>query len=101
MNQTIPLFPLPLVVFPGQALPFHIFEPRYREMLADVREAQGQGEVVPIGISLGEDSEVNAEPAEVQTSTHTPLFACFGIQLTARLTRLQYSFSRSRRPRRD
>ena len=60
MNQTIPLFPLPLVVFPEQALPLHIFEPRYRQMLADVRAAQDLGEVAPIGICLGEDSDVSA-----------------------------------------
>jgi ATP-dependent Lon protease len=28
----IPLFPLDIVLFPGQAMPLHIFEPRYREM---------------------------------------------------------------------
>jgi len=28
----IPLFPLGMVLFPGQAVPLHIFEPRYREM---------------------------------------------------------------------
>jgi ATP-dependent Lon protease len=28
----IPLFPLSLVLFPGQAVPLHIFEPRYRVM---------------------------------------------------------------------
>jgi ATP-dependent Lon protease len=28
----IPLFPLDLVLFPGQAVPLHIFEPRYRQM---------------------------------------------------------------------
>jgi uncharacterized protein len=33
----IPLFPLPnLVLFPGVRVPLHIFEPRYREMIADV-----------------------------------------------------------------
>ena len=33
----VPLFPLPnLVFFPGTALPLHIFEPRYRQMLLDV-----------------------------------------------------------------
>lgn len=31
----LPLFPLPLVLFPGTPLPLHVFEPRYREMLAD------------------------------------------------------------------
>lgn len=33
----LPLFPLPLVLFPGVPLPLHIFEDRYRRMLADVR----------------------------------------------------------------
>ena len=34
----LPLFPLPIVLFPGAPLPLHIFEPRYRQMLADVRK---------------------------------------------------------------
>ena len=33
----LPLFPLPVVLFPGVPLPLHIFEPKYRQMLADVR----------------------------------------------------------------
>jgi Lon protease-like protein len=33
--RTLPIFPLPVVLFPGVALPLHIFEPRYRRMLAD------------------------------------------------------------------
>ncbi len=32
----LPLFPLPLVLLPGEFLPLHIFEPRYRQMLKDV-----------------------------------------------------------------
>jgi Lon protease-like protein len=31
--KRIPLFPLNLVLFPGQVLPLHIFEERYKEML--------------------------------------------------------------------
>lgn len=31
----IPLFPLPLVLYPGENIPLHIFEPRYREMVAE------------------------------------------------------------------
>ncbi len=33
--RLLPLFPLPVVLFPGTARPLHIFEPRYRRMLAD------------------------------------------------------------------
>lgn len=33
--QHVPLFPLPLVLYPGAPAPLHIFEPRYRQMVAD------------------------------------------------------------------
>ena len=33
----LPIFPLALVLFPAVPLPLHIFEPRYRQMLNDVR----------------------------------------------------------------
>jgi Lon protease-like protein len=36
-DMKIPLFPLELVLFPEAPLPLHIFEPRYREMIADCR----------------------------------------------------------------
>lgn len=35
--RELPLFPLPIVLFPGVPLPLHIFEPRYHEMLSDIR----------------------------------------------------------------
>lgn len=31
----LPLFPLDIVLFPGVPLPLHIFEPRYKEMVAE------------------------------------------------------------------
>ena len=31
--DALPLFPLGLVLFPGEPVPLHIFEPRYREMV--------------------------------------------------------------------
>jgi len=34
--RELPLFPLPVVLFPGVPLPLHIFEPRYRKMLEDI-----------------------------------------------------------------
>lgn len=38
MNRTLPLFPLNLVAFPFQNLNLHIFEPRYKELIADCIE---------------------------------------------------------------
>jgi Lon protease-like protein len=45
-HQLLPIFPLPLVLFPGATLPLHIFEPRYREMLADCRRGDGRFGIV-------------------------------------------------------
>ena len=42
----LPLFPLPLVLFPGAKLPLHIFEPRYRCMLADCLSGSRQFGIV-------------------------------------------------------
>jgi uncharacterized protein len=40
MSDLLPLFPLPnVVLFPNVFLPLHIFEPRYREMVADALDA--------------------------------------------------------------
>ena len=37
---TLPIFPLPnLVFFPSTRLPLHVFEPRYRQMVTDVMDA--------------------------------------------------------------
>jgi uncharacterized protein len=42
LPEIIPLFPLPnFVLFPGLSVPLHIFEPRYREMVADVAQSHG------------------------------------------------------------
>ena len=41
LPATIPLFPLPnVVLFPNVFLPLHIFEPRYREMVADALKGE-------------------------------------------------------------
>jgi len=42
----IPLFPLDVVLFPGAALPLHIFEDRYKEMVAGCIERQDSFGVV-------------------------------------------------------
>ncbi len=43
----IPLFPLNVVLFPGTVLPLHIFEPRYRQMIAECSQ-----EDTPFGVVL-------------------------------------------------
>src|SRR5580765_1091507 len=67
MSELLPLFPLPnVVLFPNVFLPLHIFEARYREMVADAmagdrligmlllrpgyeREYEGRPPVYPVG----------------------------------------------------
>ena len=69
MSDLLPIFPLPnVVLFPNVFLPLHIFEPRYRDMVADAlktdrligmallkpgwqREYEGRPPIYPIGCS--------------------------------------------------
>ncbi|MBX2817385.1 MAG: LON peptidase substrate-binding domain-containing protein [Saprospiraceae bacterium] len=48
MNYTLPLFPLSLVVFPGQTVPLHIFEPRYKELIAHCRKEGISFGILPV-----------------------------------------------------
>lgn len=62
----LPLFPLHTVLYPGQALRLHVFEERYRRMMADVlpdgpfavaairagREVGGPYEPFPVGVEV-------------------------------------------------
>ena len=43
----LPLFPLNVVLFPGVVLPLHIFEPRYRQMIAECVQQK-----TPFGVVL-------------------------------------------------
>ena len=38
--EHLALFPLPMPLFPGTPLPLHVFEPRYRQLVADVRASE-------------------------------------------------------------
>ena len=49
----LPVFPLSVVLFPGTPLPLHIFEPRYRQMLADCLAGDRRFGLTP----AGEDQE--------------------------------------------
>jgi Lon protease-like protein len=66
VSSLLPIFPLELVLLPGVPLPLHIFEPRYREMIAECLEQKK-----PFGV-LRESSEGVAEigcTAEIMSVT--------------------------------
>jgi Lon protease-like protein len=58
--DALPLFPLNVVLFPGQSLPLHIFEPRYRVM---IRQCMENNE--PFGIVLAYEPDI---PVEIGTT---------------------------------
>jgi len=60
--NAMPIFPLPgVVLFPGALLPLHIFEPRYRTMLADCL-ATSRCMAMAYVLVDGDRVEVEAEP---------------------------------------
>ena len=60
--DSLPLFPLPLVLFPGTAIPLHIFEPRYRRMLADCLDGDKRFGIVRLSEGV---AELEIEPGTV------------------------------------
>ena len=58
MAEELPLFPLNTVLFPGMALPLHIFEPRYREMIGLCSQ-----EKRPFGVVLIREGAEVGDPA--------------------------------------
>jgi Lon protease-like protein len=65
MAQWLPLFPLNVVLFPHMPLPLHIFEPRYRQMMADCLEEGHSFGVV--AIREGSETGPAAAPYDVGT----------------------------------
>ena len=60
-EHLLPLFPLPNVVFfPGVPLPLHIFEPRYRAMVADALEADRR--IVMVLLKAGFEADYEGRP---------------------------------------
>ena len=63
-SHWLPLFPLNVVLFPHMPLPLHVFEPRYRQMIADCLEEGHSFGVV----AIREGTEVGpANPYDVGT----------------------------------
>ena len=71
LPDTIPIFPLQdVVLFPNSTVPLHIFEPRYRAMVADALE--GDSIIGMILLQPGHEAEYEGRP---------PIFAvgCAGV----------------------
>lgn len=56
MAEVIPLFPLSHVLLPGMPLPLHIFEQRYRDLLADLADAPGSASFGVIALRTGTET---------------------------------------------
>jgi uncharacterized protein len=63
MTQTLPLFPLGTVLYPGLLLPLHIFEERYRQLVRDLLERPEPRRFGVIAIREGRDTGVDGVSA--------------------------------------
>ena len=63
MSQTLPLFPLGTVLYPGLVLPLHIFEERYRQLVRDLLEGPEPQEFGVIAIRKGRETGVDGVSA--------------------------------------
>jgi ATP-dependent Lon protease len=72
MVPRLPLFPLPVVLFPGTTLPLHIFEPRYRRMLADGLDGDRRFGLTPPG-SSGEAPDPGSVGCIAEVRVHQEL----------------------------
>ena len=62
MSDLLPLFPLPnVVLFPNVFLPLHVFEPRYREMVADAINSDRM--IGMVLLKAGWEHEYDGSPA--------------------------------------
>jgi Lon protease-like protein len=68
----LPLFPLDAVLFPGAVLPLHIFEPRYREMVADCLAGDRQFGILPDPGSGRPDTGTVGCRAEIRDAQRLP-----------------------------
>lgn len=54
MTNFIPIFPLSIVVYPGEDLNLHIFEPRYKQLVSECIESKK-----PFGIPAVINNKMN------------------------------------------
>lgn len=58
MSETLPLFPLGTVLYPGLLLPLHIFEDRYRQLVRDLLDGPEPRRFGVIAIRKGRETGV-------------------------------------------
>jgi len=63
MSETMPLFPLGTVLFPGLVLPLHVFEERYRQLVRDLLDGPEPQEFGVIAIRKGRETGVDGVSA--------------------------------------
>jgi Lon protease-like protein len=59
MSETLPLFPLGTVLFPGLLLPLHIFEERYRQLIRDLLDSPEPRRFGVVAIRQGRETGVD------------------------------------------
>jgi len=69
MTNFIPIFPLEIVVYPGEDLNLHIFEPRYKQLITECNETKK-----PFGIPTVMHDHVNEIGTLVELSEITKVY---------------------------
>jgi uncharacterized protein len=67
VSTKLPLFPLGAVLYPGQVLPLHVFEERYRQLVADLLAGPEPREFGVIAIRHGRETGIDGVSALYQT----------------------------------
>ncbi len=63
MRETLPLFPLGTVLYPGLVLPLHIFEDRYKQLIRDLLELEEPRRFGVIAIREGRETGIGGVSA--------------------------------------
>ncbi|MGO8960408.1 MAG: LON peptidase substrate-binding domain-containing protein [Streptosporangiaceae bacterium] len=67
MRTTLPMFPLGSVLYPGLVLPLHIFEQRYRQLVADLLAGDEPRQFGVIAIRRGRETGIDGVSALYET----------------------------------